>query len=140
MRFSIKVKYGLQALLELAANYDKKTLKIGEMANKQKIPIRYLEQLLLVLKRRDLVKSVRGKSGGYMLLKRPFEITMLDVVLAFEGAMEFCACSSKVKKKNIVCEVLTEIESCVKEKLSSITLDDMLARDEKSKKLHTYNI
>jgi len=140
MKFSIKFQYGAGALLALALNYEKKPLKIEKISKDRKIPIRYLEQLLLVLKRSGVVESVRGKKGGYILLKKPIDITMLDVVEVFEGAIEFCACNYKVRRNNVVCNVLVEAEDCVKEKLSSITLDDILTRESKKKELYTYNI
>ncbi|MFH1347500.1 MAG: Rrf2 family transcriptional regulator [Candidatus Margulisiibacteriota bacterium] len=83
MKFSIRVQYGLQAMLELALKYGGGPIQIADIAKNQKIPIRYLEQLLLVLKRRGVVASTRGKHGGYSLAKHPSDIAVLEIIEAF---------------------------------------------------------
>ena len=97
MKFSIKVQYGLQAMLVLSLNYGGGQVRIKSIASEQKIPIRFLEQLLLVLKRAGLVNSLRGKHGGYLLGRKPSEISLLDVIEALEGPLELT--SKKMKKR-----------------------------------------
>ncbi|MFW9969808.1 MAG: RrF2 family transcriptional regulator [Candidatus Odinarchaeota archaeon] len=83
--FSEKIKYGLAALFELAKNYTKGPIKIEDIATLQNIPQNYLEHLLIILKNADLVKSVRGKNGGYQLKRPANSITVLDLLRGLEG-------------------------------------------------------
>lgn len=86
MELSCKTKYALLALLELAAYHQKQEpLQIRQIAEKQEISDRYLEQLLATLRRGGLVKSQRGAKGGYLLAREPWQITLLDVVECLEG-------------------------------------------------------
>ncbi|GAB4210848.1 MAG: Rrf2 family transcriptional regulator [Synechococcales cyanobacterium] len=86
VELSAKTEYALLALLALARCYPSgELLQIKEIANRQGIPDRYLEQLLAVLRRAGLVQSQRGSKGGYSLGKPPWSITVLDVLLVIEG-------------------------------------------------------
>ncbi len=86
---SLKAQYGLRAMVALASVYDKHTLQAKEMAVWQDIPVRYLELLLSQLRRARLVEATRGKKGGYQLTKKPTQISVLDVIAAFEGNVLF---------------------------------------------------
>ncbi|GEC73137.1 RrF2 family transcriptional regulator [Flavobacterium sp. ARAG 55.4] len=91
---SQKTKYALKALLYLAqqdANHISKTTDIAESAN---IPKKFLEQILLDLKRGHLVGSKQGKFGGYYLLKSGNEITLADIHRLFDGAIALLPCAS----------------------------------------------
>lgn len=86
MELSCKSEYALLALLELASLYNEgEPLQIRQIAAKQNIPDRYLEQLLASLRRCGLVRSQRGAKGGYLLGREPWKITLLDVVCCLEG-------------------------------------------------------
>ncbi len=86
MELSNKSEYAILALLELATSYSKgEPLQIREIAVLQHIPSRYLEQLLATLRRRGLIKSIRGAKGGYVLAREPWKITLLDAVICMEG-------------------------------------------------------
>ena len=81
MKLSTKTRYGLRALLELVRQYDGRTpLSITDIASKENISERYLEQLFLKLRRDGLIESVRGPQGGYLLSRAPMEITVAEVV------------------------------------------------------------
>ncbi len=83
--FSEKVNYGLLAIFELAKNDYKGYVQIKEIAEAQKIPQNYLEQLLINLKRAGLVESMRGAQGGYKLKKSTSEIRVIDIIEALES-------------------------------------------------------
>jgi Rrf2 family protein len=86
VELSCKSEYALLALLELTTHYDEnEPLQIRQIAAKQNIPDRYLEQLLATLRRCGLVRSQRGAKGGYLLGREPWKITLLDVVYCLEG-------------------------------------------------------
>jgi Rrf2 family protein len=84
--FSSKVEYGLVALMELAGSFATgEVLQVAEIASRQSIPDRYLEQMLAMLRRGGLLSSVRGPRGGYRLTRSPAEITVAEVVHCLEG-------------------------------------------------------
>jgi Rrf2 family protein len=85
MRVSAKVDYALRAGAELAAAAGHGALKGERIAQAQKIPFKFLENILLDLKHAGLVQSQRGAEGGYWLAKLPEEITLADVIRAVEG-------------------------------------------------------
>ncbi|MBD2386070.1 RrF2 family transcriptional regulator [Cylindrospermum sp. FACHB-282] len=86
MELSNKTEYALLALLELATCYSKgEHLQIREIAVLQNIPSRYLEQLLATLRRKGLIKSIRGAKGGYVLAREPGKITLLEALNCMEG-------------------------------------------------------
>lgn len=86
MSFSSKVEYGLVALMELAGCFATgEVLQVAEIASRQAIPDRYLEQMLAMLRRGGLLSSVRGPRGGYRLTRPPAEITVAEVVNCLEG-------------------------------------------------------
>ena len=83
---SAKVEYALLALLELASHHDKKVpLTINQIAAKQPIPERYLEQILTQLRRAGVVQSQRGSKGGFLLLPESWQITLLEIVTLVVG-------------------------------------------------------
>lgn len=88
--FSISAKgiYGVSAVLELALRNEGGAMQIRDIANAQRIPQHYLEQILVVLKRGGIVKSFRGAQGGYALAGDPGEIRLLDVITLLEGPVD----------------------------------------------------
>lgn len=87
MELSCKNEYALLALIELASHYASgEPLQIRQISAQQKIPDRYLEQLLATLRRGGLVRSQRGAKGGYVLAREPWNINLLEVMLCLEGA------------------------------------------------------
>lgn len=109
MQITYKGDYALKAILYLAANYHKEIVSIQELAQSLDIPIKFLEQVLLELKRGGFVESKRGIKGGYLLAKRPKEIKLGDVVRFVDGAIEPIACAN-IKKPYKGC---SDLYSCV---------------------------
>ena len=95
MRLSKKSEYGLRALLELTLAYGKTSLQRHDIADRRHIPVEFLEQILLALKRAGLLASRRGMKGGYQLIKRPEEITVGQVVRILDGPLAPISCVSK---------------------------------------------
>ena len=94
MKLSTKGRYGLRAMIDLARYSEKEPVSIGSVAARQEISERYLEQLVALLKKAGLVKSIRGASGGYVLAKAPEKISVGDILRALEGSLEPVKCAA----------------------------------------------
>jgi Rrf2 family protein len=98
------------ALVRLAKDYGKGPLPISTIAREEKIPQRFLEGILLELKGLSILDSVRGKDGGYYLLKHPSEVSLARIITIFEGSvgMLACVCSQAYKP----CEFCKDESAC----------------------------
>ncbi|MFM7086852.1 MAG: RrF2 family transcriptional regulator [Cyanobium sp.] len=86
MAFSAKAQYGIVSLIELAAIHEQGgVLQVAEIAHRQGIPDRYLEQMLTSLRRARILRSLRGPRGGYQLARPPAQIQLQEVLIALEG-------------------------------------------------------
>jgi len=92
MRLTTKSRYGVRAVFDLAYHAAGDPVQIKEIAERQRIGLRYLEQIFQQLKEAGIIGSKRGPAGGYFLLKSPNEITVYDVVTATEGPIELVFC------------------------------------------------
>jgi Rrf2 family protein len=91
---SKKCKYAIKALMRLAKNYNEGHLQTSDIAAKEHIPKKFLEQILLDLKHARMVSSKQGSGGGYFLIKNPKEISVADVYRLFDGAIALLPCVS----------------------------------------------
>jgi Rrf2 family protein len=91
---SKKTKYGLKALTYLAGQTDNKPVQIAEIAKKENISQKFLESILLSLRKTGFLGSKKGKGGGYYLIKNPKEILMTDVMRILEGPIAMVPCVS----------------------------------------------
>ncbi len=94
MKLSTKGEYASRAMLELSLKYDKGPLHIHKISMAQDIPQRFLEQILLLLKRAGYLKSKKGPKGGYYLAKPPAEINVAEVIRVLEGPLAPIDCVS----------------------------------------------
>ena len=92
MKFSTKGTYGLRAVVELATRYGEGPVSLAAVATEQGISEAYLEQLMRSLKKAGIVKTARGKSGGYLLTREPVKISVLEVLRAVEGSTDVVDC------------------------------------------------
>ena len=131
MKLSTRGRYGIHAMYDLACNYNAGPQPIKAIAEREGIPEAYLEQLIAVLKKEKLVTSTRGAQGGYVLARRPEEITVGDVLRALEGGLNLvdclleedtcgksCACPSRI--------VWLKIRDGLNSVIDGITLKDMV--------------
>ncbi|HPT39425.1 MAG TPA: Rrf2 family transcriptional regulator [Candidatus Omnitrophota bacterium] len=95
MKITYKGDYALKALLDLALNYEKGLLTINDVAKHIDAPVKFLEQVLLDLKKGGFVESKRGNVGGYQLAKDPAEITLGQVIRYIDGPIEPIGCVEK---------------------------------------------
>lgn len=92
---SKKSKYGLKAMLALASRGDHGPVMVADIAAQETIPKKFLDQILLDLKRHGLVQSRRGKAGGYLLARSPAEISLGEIVRILEGPLALIPCVSE---------------------------------------------
>ena len=136
---SQKAKYALRALIALAQARSGEALVIGDIATAQNIPKKFLEQILLDLKRHGILESRRGKGGGYLMLKSPDEVTFGHVLRLIDGPIAPLPCLSQVAYRR--CEDCRDEASCEIRKvfagvaiasrkvLDGTTLHDAIAAD-----------
>lgn len=131
MKLSTRGRYGLMAMYHLAENYGKGPLSVNYIAEAEGLSVAYLEQLFSRLKKRNLVESIRGAQGGYVLASPPEDIAIGDVIAALEGEMAFSCCSSDEKincDRGVACSaksILDRIQDEVDGVLNSMSLADM---------------
>jgi len=94
LKITTKGRYGLRALIDLAQYSEIEPVSINSIANRQGISERYLEQLMTLLKKAGIIKSIRGAGGGYVLAKEMEDISVGDVLRALEGSLEPVECAA----------------------------------------------
>ena len=92
MRLSTRARYGTRLMLELALNFDKGTIFLKDIAEREEISEKYLSQLVIPLRASGLISSSRGAHGGYRLAKSPSQITLKEIVQTLEGGISFVEC------------------------------------------------
>lgn len=105
-----KTRYSMLALTKLATMFGKGPMLISEIAESEQIPKRFLETILLELKNNGYLSSKLGKKGGYYLIKKPEDITLLEIVRLFEGTVALLACTSE--KYYQPCEHCKDEQTC----------------------------
>ncbi len=128
--FSAKTDYGLIALLELASIHGQgSVLQVGEIAARQGIPDRYLEQMLTSLRRGQILRSIRGPRGGYQLARAPGEIRVADVVRVLEGdTAPQTRAARDTPEGDVVLGLAEQIANAHQQILEATTLQDLLER------------
>ena len=150
MRISTKGDYATRAMQDLALHYQSGPIQIEEIARRQGLPARYLEQLLLVLKRAGLLESKRGARGGYYLAKHPREVTLGQVVRAVDGPVSpiFCVTAGKRRicpkeaEGCVLRDVWAEVREAVTRIVDHTTFEDICRRIQEKQSAHrlTYHI
>ncbi len=120
-------------MLELASRYGEGPLELKEIAKKENISLKYLEQVINPLRAGGLVKAVRGSKGGYSLAKSPSEICLYDVIETLEGPLNLVECLNDLKACQKVTSCVTrdiwkEVSDAISKILYSVTLEDMVNR------------
>jgi Rrf2 family protein len=115
---SKKTRYAMMAMIKLAAEYGKGPMLISEIAQSENIPQRFLENILLELKKMGYLGSRLGKSGGYYLLKHPKDVNLAEIIRHFEGTIALLHCVSE--KAYQPCEFCKKEDEC---KIKSVFKD-----------------
>lgn len=134
MKLSTRSEYACLALIVLATHYKNNGLcTIAKIAGEKEIPKKYLEQILLILKRGGFVKSYKGPEGGYMLAKKPESITIAEIIRLMDGPLAPVESVSKyfyehtpVEKSEKLLAVFKQIRDYVSDTLESVTFADLV--------------
>ncbi len=142
MKLTKRGEYGLKALIDLAAQADPQAAtQIKEIAQRQQIPVKFLEQILLTLKNAGVLRSRAGVGGGYYLAKPPAEITLGQVVRVLDGPLAPISCVSQTAYERCVCEdeatcglrlAMLDVRNAIADILDRTTLADVSTRVERA--------
>ena len=127
MKLSTRSRYGTRMMLDLAEHYNEGPVQIGHIAKRQDISVKYLEQLIIPLKRAELIQSVRGPKGGHLLAKPPREISVGEVVEVLEGGIDLSVCVGDAdacgkSKECLIRATWEEATKAMYRKLDSVSL------------------
>lgn len=146
MKFSTRTRYGVRAMLDLAFHYSGRPVLVKDIAKRQNISEKYLEHIMIILKKAGFVQSISGAKGGYILAREPSEIKLSELVKVLEGTLAPVAC---VEHKGLckwvdscaVREVWVKIKEEIMKTLGSITLEELVKKErEKKEKVLSYQI
>jgi Rrf2 family transcriptional regulator, cysteine metabolism repressor len=133
MKLTNRSEYALLALAYLGRREDNAYSTVGEMAASRQIPPKFLEQILLILKRAGYVRSAKGKGGGYCLAKPSSAISLAEIIRLFDGALAPTESVSKyyydhtpIEKEEKLLHVFRDIRDMIAERLETTMLADVL--------------
>lgn len=134
MKISTKGRYAVRVMLDLASHNTGECIKVKEIAARQDISEKYLEQIIAILNKAGYVNSVRGAQGGYRLSKKPEEYTVGMILRLTEGSMAPVACleeSAEACERCDICETLEiwkDLYAAVNQVIDGVTIADLLER------------
>jgi Rrf2 family protein len=146
VHITYKGDYGLKTILHLALNYGGKPLAIAQLSRSADIPAKFLEQILLDLKRGGFVQSRRGKAGGYLLAKPPAQIRLGDVLRFIDGPLAAIACADKSYKgcadaaKCVFREIWQRLAQSTAQVVDGITFADLVKKVKSAERQIAYQI
>jgi Rrf2 family iron-sulfur cluster assembly transcriptional regulator len=132
MRLSTKGRYAVMAMVDLARRQDERAITLAEIAGRQEISLSYLEQLFARLRKRGLVKSLRGPGGGYRLAHTAAETSIAEIVLAVDEPLRATRCTSgkgcMIKgERCLTHDLWEEMGRQIHSYLASVSLEDVAA-------------
>ncbi len=133
MRFSTKGRYGARAMMDLALHHGQGPVMIKDIALRQEISEKYLEQLLTILRRAGIIMSIQGAKGGFLLARPPTEITLLNILQTLEGSLSPVHCldhpeSCERASCCVTMEIWEEVKQSIESVLQNVTLEYMVKR------------
>jgi len=131
MKISTRGRYGTRMMLDLAAHHDQGPTPLREIAKRQDLSVKYLEQLIIPLKAAGYIRSVRGARGGYTLARKPDKISLGQIIKVLEGGLSLVDCveDPRVCEREKNCptrDIWLRMSDRLMEELSSLTLRDVL--------------
>ncbi len=135
MQMSTKVRYASRAMIELALNYKVEPVQLNDIASKQGISVKYLEQIMAPLRARGIVRTQKGSRGGYHLALKPENITLCDIVESIEGSLAPVACvdngdSCERSEMCVTRSVWVRVKDAITNELKAKTLAELAAEQE----------
>ena len=135
MKLSTRGRYGTRMMFDLAQHQGEGPVQIGEIARRQDISVKYLEQLIIPLKKANYIRSVRGPRGGHMLAIPPEKITVGEIVKILEGGIDLTDCignpdSCPRSGHCVTRDIWAEATQAMTDKLNSFTLSKMIDMSE----------
>lgn len=146
MRITYKGDYALKTILDLALHYGESPITIHELAKRADISTKFLEQILLALKRGGFVESKRGKIGGYLLAKAPSRIKVGEIIRFIDGPIEPVACVDKHYKgcsdinKCVFRTIWGKITEATAKVIDNITFEDLIKKTKGLNSTFVYQI
>jgi len=148
LKFSTRARYGLRAMLELALSYNpSEPTPLFQIAERQGISEGYLEQMMTVLRKGGLVRSVRGAQGGYLLSRVPAKITTGEIIRCLEGPLGPTGCVSEedpeICDRSDFCVTRTlweKVRNSIADVLDGTTLEDLCKDAEKVRRSREANM
>jgi Rrf2 family protein len=136
VKLSTKTRYGVRAVFDIAFHNAGRPTQARDIARRQDVPLRYLEQIFQELRRANLVDAKRGPKGGYFLSRTPETITLGDVIRAVQGPIDLLAASDDEHKgartsKQVPADIWRELATKVAGVFDSVTIRDLCQRGEK---------
>jgi len=130
MKLSTKGRYGVKAMVDLAIHYGEEPISIKSISERQNISEYYLEQLFASLRKVNIIKSIRGAQGGYVLSRAPKDITVAEIMDVLEGPVEISDCVDEGTCTNVDCcatrLLWVRIRDSINSVMESTTLQDMV--------------
>ena len=146
MRVTYKGDYAVKTILDLALHYSNSPITIHDLAKRADIPTKFLEQILLDLKRGGFVESRRGKVGGYLLAKAPSAIKLGEVIRFIDGPIEPIACVDKGYSgcsdtyKCVFKKIWQRVSNATSDIVDNITFGDLVSQIKTQKETVSYQI
>jgi len=133
LKFNTKTRYGVRTVLEIALHNSTEGVYQKDIAKNQVISVRYLDHIIAALKTAGLITTVRGKKSGYVLTRKPEEISLLDIHKAFEHDINIvdCLAVNKECEKELTCAskiYWDELNDIIKNYLKNKTIADLVAK------------
>jgi Rrf2 family transcriptional regulator, iron-sulfur cluster assembly transcription factor len=133
MKLSTRSRYGTRLMLDMAEHYQSGPIRLGIIAKRQGIPVKYLEQIMIPLKKAGYVSGVRGYKGGYLLARPPEAVTVGEIVVLLEGGLELTVCTDfpgncERAETCVVRTLWQQAAEAMYEKLNEVTLADLVER------------
>ena len=144
MKISTKGRYGTRAMVDIGENYGKGPVSLRKLTERQCISMKYMEQIIPLLKASGLIRSARGPHGGYVLAKEPREISLHDIVQALEGSWSLVDCLDDYTlcdrtKECVTYEIWHDVQTAIYKILDSTTLADMIERHREKTKAAAFH-
>ena len=133
MKLSTRSRYGTRLMLDMAQHFNEGPIQLGDIAKRQNVSVKYLEQIIIPLKKANYIKSVRGPKGGHILTRPPEEINLAEIVALLEEGTSLVECTDNagICQRADICPtrlIWKEASESMFERLQTVTLANLVKR------------